>query len=504
MTNYFFHIITYKYKSAIVLFLFCFSFVFTVSGQTQEEHFNQVKDSLVKMLHESWGYNNKGDFVKGDEYIEKTLHYLNHIRKDFEEDGYLLDSIEYEILNSQAWNKTLLKKYSLAETLYKNLINKLPATSHIKLSNAYTGISSLYGMQKEYALSEKYAIKALDEALIAQDNKAAFHAQSNLGDIYFETEQYERALEKYLEVRRLSVVIGKNEAISLGNLAMAYAKAGKQGIADQYFQESLALSKEDAPVVYSIILPAYCELLIDIGEKKKARKLILEAVRDSRYTQMSEYNLKYIDLLAKLYPSDYTSYFIAGGIILFIILGLLCWRLWKEKQNVKSAEERNKKLQNEIKELEESQTEPENSNTSQENIVQLIGFFEAFPQVHALINKIKLKPENKTEISAAAKELSILLAPFTSQQIEKEMAYYIEQSNTGFYDKLKNNFPQLSLTDLRLCTLIKMGMNTKEIASITNKSVRGIESAKFRLRKKMNIEGNKDIYDYLLELEKVS
>lgn len=84
------------------------------------------------------------------------------------------------------------------------------------------------------------------------------------------------------------------------------------------------------------------------------------------------------------------------------------------------------------------------------------------------------------------------------------MAYYIEQSNTGFYDKLKNNFPQLSLTDLRLCTLIKMGMNTKEIASITNKSVRGIESAKFRLRKKMNIEGNKDIYDYLLELEKVS
>ena len=49
--------------------------------------------------------------------------------------------------------------------------------------------------------------------------------------------------------------------------------------------------------------------------------------------------------------------------------------------------------------------------------------------------------------------------------------------------------------------LKKLGLNTKEIANLTNKSVRGVESGKFRLKKKLDLDTSKDIYDYLLEIE---
>ena len=50
------------------------------------------------------------------------------------------------------------------------------------------------------------------------------------------------------------------------------------------------------------------------------------------------------------------------------------------------------------------------------------------------------------------------------------------------------SFPELSVSDLRLCTFLRMGMNTKDIAAITKLSQGSIEVARSRLRKKLNID----------------
>ncbi|MEG2178706.1 MAG: hypothetical protein RRY15_07505 [Bacteroidales bacterium] len=50
---------------------------------------------------------------------------------------------------------------------------------------------------------------------------------------------------------------------------------------------------------------------------------------------------------------------------------------------------------------------------------------------------------------------------------------------------------------MRLCILISMNLSTKEIASLTHKSIRGIEGAKFRLRKKMALEPESDLYEHI-------
>lgn len=57
----------------------------------------------------------------------------------------------------------------------------------------------------------------------------------------------------------------------------------------------------------------------------------------------------------------------------------------------------------------------------------------------------------------------------------------------GFLDRLKATYPQLSQNEIKICSYIRMGMSTKEIASLMNIEVISAESARYRLRKNMGL-----------------
>lgn len=74
-----------------------------------------------------------------------------------------------------------------------------------------------------------------------------------------------------------------------------------------------------------------------------------------------------------------------------------------------------------------------------------------------------------------------------------------ERVHHEFLSELKAQYPDLTAKELRLCALIKMNLTNKEIAPILNISIRGVETARYRLRKRM------DINDNMVEfLEKIS
>jgi len=70
-----------------------------------------------------------------------------------------------------------------------------------------------------------------------------------------------------------------------------------------------------------------------------------------------------------------------------------------------------------------------------------------------------------------------------------------------FNQRLLDINPQLTLLDLELCALIKLKFDTKEIAKYRNISVNSVESRKYRIRKKLNINTNENIYTWMLNIE---
>ena len=70
-----------------------------------------------------------------------------------------------------------------------------------------------------------------------------------------------------------------------------------------------------------------------------------------------------------------------------------------------------------------------------------------------------------------------------------------------FFRTLHEKYPDLTSNDLRLCALLRLNLNTKEIASFTRLSIRGVEGARYRLRKKLGIPTDKSLTDFLIEIE---
>lgn len=69
---------------------------------------------------------------------------------------------------------------------------------------------------------------------------------------------------------------------------------------------------------------------------------------------------------------------------------------------------------------------------------------------------------------------------------------------TDFIQVLKSNYPELSRKDLRMCSYIKMNLNNKEIAQLSNITIRGVEKSRSRLRKKLNLDANDDLNAFII------
>ena len=74
------------------------------------------------------------------------------------------------------------------------------------------------------------------------------------------------------------------------------------------------------------------------------------------------------------------------------------------------------------------------------------------------------------------------------------------EAHESFFKKLKAHHPDLVPNDLKLCAYLRMNMNSKEMASLLNISLRGVEIRRYRLRKKLNLEHDKNLVEFLIEL----
>ncbi|WP_165585103.1 helix-turn-helix transcriptional regulator [Chryseobacterium sp. FH2] len=73
-------------------------------------------------------------------------------------------------------------------------------------------------------------------------------------------------------------------------------------------------------------------------------------------------------------------------------------------------------------------------------------------------------------------------------------------TNLIFVNKIREICPKINETELEVCALIKLGLTTKEIAIATNSTYKAIESIKYRLRKKMNLESSVNLMLFFNEM----
>jgi DNA-binding CsgD family transcriptional regulator len=124
-----------------------------------------------------------------------------------------------------------------------------------------------------------------------------------------------------------------------------------------------------------------------------------------------------------------------------------------------------------------------------------------------LISSISQDLKNYVSLLKSEKEQKLFVPLMNKLNIElkdkNKDESYSDQFNAaypGYLESLINYHPQLSASELKVCTFLRLNLNSKEISEILNISVRSVESRRYRLRKKLKLSKETDLVNYLISL----
>lgn len=121
---------------------------------------------------------------------------------------------------------------------------------------------------------------------------------------------------------------------------------------------------------------------------------------------------------------------------------------------------------------------------------------ELFEQLKTLKDLAKNDPARQA-ITDLLKKIKLNLE---SDEYIRVFEANFERVHQEFFNQLKANFSDLTPKELQLCAFVRMNLTNKEIAAILNLSVRGIETARYRLRKRLGMSQEQDMSQFLEKL----
>lgn len=114
----------------------------------------------------------------------------------------------------------------------------------------------------------------------------------------------------------------------------------------------------------------------------------------------------------------------------------------------------------------------------------------------------KLKDENGKKLSddQTRKILKVINDGMNDERDWHLFENSFNEAHESFFKKLKAQHPDLVPNDLKLCAYLMMNMSSKEMSSLLNISLRGVEIRRYRLRKKLEVPHDKNLTEFLMEL----
>ena len=195
-------------------------------------------------------------------------------------------------------------------------------------------------------------------------------------------------------------------------------------------------------------------------------------------------------------------------LILFGIIYLLSQRQKRkyEKEQEYLKKEHQLEIEHNEKEIVKLQNEKLESEVNFKN-KELATATMHLVQRGKLLTKIKeeLLPIVKTDNPETAPEefkriLGLLNEAERADSDWEQFAVHFDHVHSNFLTKLKERIPSLSANDLKLCAYLKMNLSSKEMAQLMTITIRAVEVSRYRLRKKLNVSSDTNLFNYLIEV----
>ncbi|AKD01973.1 triple tyrosine motif-containing protein [Pontibacter korlensis] len=338
----------------------------------------------------------------------------------------------------------------------------------------------------------------------------------------------------YTLIRQVNATDGlKDTLISAG----AYLDAGQVAI-NQPNQAKLTL-----PFAFNSVKFTYSGVAYE-GEEHVQYQYMLEGFDKSwspwistlqkEYTNLSEgtytFKVKARDVYNResreamytftVLPPWYRSIWAKGGYVLLALL--LLWvlkrltdnrirrhqeqaRLEQEKAlRLKEAEhmEQVLKAEKEIIKLNNEKLESELAHKSKElasSAMHVMHSLETIGKVRGQLQVVMEQVDDKEARHHLRKMLRSVEEDIKVDNNWDQFELHFNQIHQDFLRRLRDDYPDLTHRDIKLCAYLRMNLTSKEIASLLNLSLRGVETSRYRLRKKLNLGQEVNLTEFILK-----
>jgi len=178
-------------------------------------------------------------------------------------------------------------------------------------------------------------------------------------------------------------------------------------------------------------------------------------------------------------------------LVLFVLLLILTITISRlRKRNYDQAQ----KLLNNKNELLENNIIHQNK-TLTANALKFILYNNLFDEIS--INLTNIEYVNKSEVKDNINKIILDIRNKKDNKTWTDFEKSFIDVHPNFYKNLNKQHSKLTSKDLRMCALLKLNLSTKEIAQIINISIRGVESARYRIRQKIELEDSEELISHL-------
>lgn len=366
--------------------------------------------------------------------------------------------------------------YQKALTIYQEL------EDDYGIARVLHNLAVSYDIKKEYDKSLRHLEQALEIRKKLNTQYGIASTLIQMGEVYRHLKDYEQAESFLMQGKEMAQEIGRLDKVktAMGSLAKLYYSQGQYKKAYEanlsFFQ--LSDSLVDIQSIKQITL-------MDANYQFQKQLDSLQQVQDEEKRGLESNQMYHLWWIALL---------IVSMTALILLILVLIGRYKRAKQAIELQKVKQQLLQEklELKTVEEKMFQ-EQLLTLEDKDFELTRQALYLVQKRQLLDKIgeEIKDITKSVTKPTQerlKEVIRLIRKETSTGEEwQNFTQTFEMAHPRFFNRLQQNFPELTDKDLKLAALLRLGFDSMELALILNITPNSVRTARMRLRKKLGL-----------------
>jgi tetratricopeptide (TPR) repeat protein len=414
------------------------------------------------------------DYDEANHYLREALSLWEQLSDD-EGIGIALNNIG-EIYMMRGSYNTALDYFYQSLSISKNLNQKsLMATN-------YKNIGLIKNQYSEVDEAFSYFNRSLKLFEEINDIEGQVEMMLTIGNQYYTINEFKNAYQSFIKVYGTATRTNhwKHIADAAKGLSMTADKMKNYKMALRYYKEFAAYtdSMEQRQKTDRIT-----ELQSRFKEDLQEKELVIAKNELALAENKNKMNTLKLNLLII-------------SIFFIIIISILVLNRYKS-QVKKERLDREKNAQLHAAQRELMEIDIQNKDNDLMNFaLHLVQKNEMLQHLQKELAKLPCDTDNET-IQRISELNTTIKQNLSIKEEYEEFKQKLDNSYDDFFHRLRIRFPGLTKNEERLCAFLRLNLSSKEIAAINNTSVKAAEMSRYRLRKKMGLDSNELLPEYL-------